>query len=59
LSWTTARCFTLKPGDTLVNRGGMHTWMNRGSTPVVMAGILIDATPVEVDGKVLHTHYPG
>lgn len=47
-----------RPGDTFVNRGGMHTWINRGRNPVVMAEILIDATPVQVGGQVLHTHYP-
>ena len=48
----------LKAGDVLVQRGGMHTWFNKGKVPAVMAAILIDATPVEVGGKVLHTHYP-
>jgi mannose-6-phosphate isomerase-like protein (cupin superfamily) len=48
----------LKAGDTLVQRGGLHTWMNRGTTPCVMAGVLLDATPVEAGGKVLNTRYP-
>jgi uncharacterized cupin superfamily protein len=48
----------LKTGDVLVQRGGMHTWLNKGKVPAVMAAVLIDATPVEVAGKTLHTHYP-
>jgi uncharacterized cupin superfamily protein len=48
----------LKAGDVAIQRGGMHTWMNRGSVPAVMLGVLMDATPVEVAGKVMHTHYP-
>jgi uncharacterized cupin superfamily protein len=48
----------LQPGDTVVQRGSIHTWMNRGTTPAVMASVLIDALPVEVDGKTLHTQYP-
>jgi hypothetical protein len=36
----------------------MHTWLNKGTVPAVMAAILIDATPVEAGGKVLHTRYP-
>ena len=44
----------LKAGDVLVQRGTIHNWVNRGTTPCVMAFILIDAKPVEVDGKVLN-----
>ena len=47
----------LKAGDTLVQRGGMHTWVNKGPDPCIMAGVLIDATPVTVNGKALHTVY--
>jgi quercetin dioxygenase-like cupin family protein len=43
----------LKAGDVLVQRGTIHNWVNRGTEPCVMAFILIDAKPVEVDGKVL------
>jgi uncharacterized cupin superfamily protein len=49
---------SLKAGDVLVQRGGMHTWLNKGAVPAVMAAILIDATPVEVAGKIMNTHYP-
>ncbi len=45
----------LKPGDVVVNRGAMHTWVNNGPAPCVIAAILIDANPVTVAGQVLHT----
>jgi quercetin dioxygenase-like cupin family protein len=44
----------LKAGDVLVQRGTIHNWVNRGTTPCVMAFVLIDAKPVEIDGKVLN-----
>jgi quercetin dioxygenase-like cupin family protein len=44
----------LNAGDALVQRGTIHNWVNRGTKPCVMAFILIDAKPVEVDGKVLN-----
>ena len=44
----------LKAGDVVVQRGTIHNWVNRGSEPCVMAFVLIDAKPVEVDGKMLH-----
>jgi mannose-6-phosphate isomerase-like protein (cupin superfamily) len=44
----------LKAGDVLVQRGTIHNWVNRGTQPCVMAFILIDSKPVEVDGKVLN-----
>ena len=36
----------LKPGDTLVQRGTVHTWRNRGSEPCVMAAVLVGTEPV-------------
>src|SRR5712692_9023583 len=48
----------LKPGDVFINRGGLHTWVNRGSVPSVGAAVMVDAKPVEVDGKELRTVYP-
>jgi mannose-6-phosphate isomerase-like protein (cupin superfamily) len=48
----------LKPGDVIVQRGTLHTWVNRGSVPAVTAFILIDAKPVELDGKEMRTVYP-
>jgi quercetin dioxygenase-like cupin family protein len=44
----------LKTGDVLVQRGTIHNWVNRGTTSCVIAFVLIDAKPVEVDGKVLN-----
>ena len=43
----------LKSGDVVVQRGTIHNWVNRGTKPCVMAFVLIDASPVELDGKVL------
>ena len=44
----------LRAGDVLVQRGTIHNWVNRGTTPCVIAALLIDAKPVEVGGKVLN-----
>lgn len=44
----------LKAGDVVVQRGTIHNWVNRGTEPCVIAFVLIDAKPVEVDGKMLH-----
>ena len=44
----------LKAGDVLVQRGTIHNWINRGPEPCVLAGVLIDAKPVEVGGTVLY-----
>ena len=48
----------LKPGDVMIQRGTIHTWVNGGAVSAVIAFILIDATPVEVDGKEMRTVYP-
>ncbi len=48
----------LKAGDVFINRGGLHTWVNKGSVPSVGAAVMVDAKPVEVDGKELRTVYP-
>src|SRR6266481_7026992 len=48
----------LKAGDIFINRGGLHTWVNRGSVPSIGAAVMIDAKYVEVDGKELRTEYP-
>ena len=48
----------LKAGDVFINRGGLHTWVNSGSVPAVGAAVMVDAKPVEVDGKELRTVYP-
>ncbi len=48
----------LKSGDVLLNRGMIHTWVNNGSVSAVMAVIMTDAKPVEVNGKVLGAVFP-
>jgi quercetin dioxygenase-like cupin family protein len=48
----------LKPGDVLIQRGTIHTWVNKGSVPAAIAFILIDAKPVEVDGTEMRTVFP-
>jgi quercetin dioxygenase-like cupin family protein len=47
---------TLRAGDVLVQRGTIHNWINRGAVPCVIAFVLIDAKPVEHDGKPLAAH---
>jgi hypothetical protein len=41
----------------LIQRGTIHTWVNKGSVPAVIAFILIDAKPVEV-GTEMPTVFP-
>lgn len=36
----------LKPLDVVVQRGTNHAWVNRGTEPAVLAGVLIDAEPM-------------
>jgi quercetin dioxygenase-like cupin family protein len=47
---------TLRAGDVLVQRGTIHNWVNRSNAPCVVAFVLIDARPVEHDGKPLAAH---
>jgi hypothetical protein len=44
-----------KSGDVVLNRGGLHTWVDKGSVPARMAVVLVDAKRVEVNGKELRT----
>jgi quercetin dioxygenase-like cupin family protein len=44
----------LKAGDVLVQRGTIHNWINKGTTPCVIAFALIDGKPVTAGGKVLN-----
>ncbi len=44
----------IKAGDVLVQRGTIHNWVNRGSETCRICFILVDAKPVEANGKVLH-----
>ena len=46
----------LRAGDVLVQRGTIHNWVNRSNAPCVVAFVLIDARPVEHDGKPLAAH---
>ena len=43
----------LRAGDVIVQRGTIHNWINRGTEACQIAFVLIDAKPVEVNGKVL------
>ena len=43
----------LQAGDVIVQRGTIHNWINRGTEPCTIAFVLIDARPVEINGKVL------
>jgi quercetin dioxygenase-like cupin family protein len=52
------RTISLRAGDVVVQRGTIHTWLNTGDTPAVLAFILIDAEPVIAGDTVLGTVYP-
>ncbi|KAI8648318.1 hypothetical protein LRP88_02064 [Fusarium phalaenopsidis] len=43
----------LKPGDVLIQRGTMHQWINHSESWSRMLYVLIDATPVDIEGKLL------
>ncbi|MTD55177.1 cupin domain-containing protein [Amycolatopsis pithecellobii] len=43
----------LKPGDVLVQRGTMHSWVPRGEEPVRVLFVLMDAVGVRIAGDVL------
>ena len=47
---------TLRAGDVLVQRGTIHNWVNRSNAACVIAFVLIDAKPVEHEGKALPAH---
>jgi mannose-6-phosphate isomerase-like protein (cupin superfamily) len=42
---------TLKPFDTLIQRGVNHGWLNRGTEPALIAAAVIDARPLERQRK--------
>jgi hypothetical protein len=44
-----------RAGDVVVQRGSMHSWVNRSSAQCRWAWVLIDAEPVMMDGRDL-TH---
>ena len=43
----------LKAGDTMVQRGTIHNWVNNGTAPCVLAVILVHAKSAEPGGKTL------
>ena len=47
---------TLSAGDVLVQRGTIHNWGNKSNAPCSGAFVLIDAKPVEHEGKPLPAH---
>lgn len=46
-----AKVVHLKAGDVIVQRGTIHNWANRGTSPCVVAFVLIDAKPLTIGGK--------
>lgn len=44
---------TLKAGDIVIQRGTNHAWRPVGTVPVRVLFVLIDAEPVQVNGKTL------
>ena len=47
---------TVHAGDLLVQRGTVHNWINRGTEDCYIAFVLINAKPVEINGKPLDAH---
>lgn len=45
---------SLKAGDTVVQRGTVHNWVNPGKEPALVAFVLVHAKPVTAGGKTLH-----
>ena len=45
----------LSAGDLVVQRGTNHAWVNKGAGICRLLAVLIDALPVEIDGRVLET----
>jgi quercetin dioxygenase-like cupin family protein len=43
----------LSAGDTMVQRGTIHNWINSGTEPCVIAFVLIGAHPVMINGAPL------
>ncbi|MBX9846292.1 MAG: hypothetical protein K2Z80_31250, partial [Xanthobacteraceae bacterium] len=44
------------PDGTLVQRGNVHNWVNRGPEKCILAAVLLDADPVTVNGQPLPAH---
>ncbi|KAJ6569277.1 hypothetical protein B0H19DRAFT_1135006 [Mycena capillaripes] len=43
----------LNEGDTVVQRGTMHTWRNESTEWAKVYFVMLDAKPIEIDGKEL------
>jgi uncharacterized cupin superfamily protein len=37
--------YLLRKGDSIVMRGVLHTWSNKGDKPALITSILMDAAP--------------
>ena len=48
---------TIHAGDVVIQRGTNHVWHNRSDAPCRFAWILLDADPVEIDGRRLGTSW--
>jgi quercetin dioxygenase-like cupin family protein len=48
----------LEAGDVLVQRGTLHSFVNRGTAPCRIAFALVSAEPVEVAGRLLGDFIP-
>jgi len=44
---------TLTTGDTLIQRGTIHNWINNGSEPCTILFAMVGAKPITADGKTL------
>jgi quercetin dioxygenase-like cupin family protein len=44
-------------GDVIIQRGTIHTWRNPTDEPTTIAFVLLDATPVSVNGRQLESTY--
>ncbi len=42
---------TVRAGDVVIQRGTSHVWHNRSERPCRFAWILLDAQPVEIEGR--------
>ncbi|GAB1519091.1 cupin domain-containing protein [Rhizoctonia solani] len=47
------------PGDIVVQRGTNHRWENRTNDWVRWVSVLVEAKPVEVNGKILGPYFEG
>ena len=46
----------LKQGDTLIQRGTVHNWVNSSNEVCIIAFVLVSADPVKINGKPLPAH---